>query len=416
LPKRLYGNGPILPLEEFDMRALLLCLVGLLTASPDLAFAQMKLSPKAAPNANEVRYFTSIDGLMDGNADAILKETRQGKTVTSAVLDVCYPAQKGSDRKDRFVVNLSANGQTLTGTTQSLGDKLPVTVRLNRKQTGDTFEFKGQISVGQTVTDVASSDNSDLSEREFLDNQTTDDGITASPKDFTEVSPESIGVKVKLDAALDFLKSLKGQALEISLNGLTVSCDALRAGEQTLNISVDPERAAALIAKFKSMPGVVAAGWTSGIVEMDRSIRFAAADWRDGERLNKDKLAAAIAGVLSRTLSAKSTAADWNADTGKLKLTFKRPSPLFPALDLTETIEVTALVAPDKPGASDRLMLWISNPVISTADEADGAKLKLTEESSGDEEGDPKDDNGSVEALAKQFNGQRWDADKSAWK
>jgi hypothetical protein len=416
LAKRLYGNGPILPLEEFAMRALLLCLVGLLTASPDMAFAQIKLSPKAAPNANEVRYFTSIDGLMDGNADAILKETRQGKTVTSAVLDVCYPAQKGSDRKDRFVVNLSVNGQTLTGTTQSLGDKLPVTVRLNRKQTGDTFEFKGQISVGQTVTDVASSDNSDLSEREFLDNQTTDDGITASPRDFTEVSPESIGVKVKLDAALDFLKSLKGQALEISLNGLTVSCDALRAGEQTLNISVDPERAAALIAKFKSMPGVVAAGWTSGIVEMDRSIRFAAADWRDGERLNKDKLAAAIAGVLSRTLSAKSTAAAWSADTGKLKLTFKRPSPLFPALDLTETIEVTALVAPDKPGASDRLMLWISNPVISTADEAEGAKLKLTEESSGDEEGDPKDDNGSVEALAKQFNGQRWDADKSAWK
>jgi hypothetical protein len=416
LAKRLYGNGPILPLEEFAMRALLLCLVGLLTASPDMAFAQIKLSPKAAPNANEVRYFTSIDGLMDGNADAILKETRQGKTVTSAVLDVCYPAQKGSDRKDRFVVNLSVNGQTLTGTTQSLGDKLPVTVRLNRKQTGDTFEFKGQISVGQTVTDVASSDNSDLSEREFLDNQTTDDGITASPKDFTEVSPESIGVKVKLDAALDFLKSLKGQALEISLNGLTVSCDALRAGEQTLNISVDPERAAALIAKFKSMPGVVAAGWTSGIVEMDRSIRFAAADWRDGERLNKDKLAAAIAGVLSRTLSAKSTAAAWSADTGKLKLTFKRPSPLFPALDLTETIEVTALVAPDKPGASDRLMLWISNPVISTADEAEGAKLKLTEESSGDEEGDPKDDNGSVEALAKQFNGQHWDTDKSAWK
>ena len=398
------------------MRALVFCLVGLMTASSDLAFAQMKLSPKAAPGANEVRYFTSIDGLMDGNADAILKETRQGKTVTSAVLDVCYPAQKGSDRKDRFVVNLSVNAQTLTGTTQSLGDKLPVTVKLSRKQTGDTFEFKGQISVGQTVTDVTSSDNSDLSEREFLDSQTSDDGITASPKDFAEVSPESIGVKVKLDAALDFLKSLKGQALEVSLNGLTVSCDALRAGEQTINVSVDPERATALIAKFKSMPGVVAAGWTSGVVEMDRSIRFAAADWRDGDRLNKDKLAAAIAGVLSRTLSARSASAAWNADTGKLKLTFKRPSQLFPALDLTETIEVTALVAPDKPGASDRLMLWISNPAISTADETAGAKLKLTEESSGDEEGDPKDDNGSVEALAKEFNGQRWDADKSAWK
>jgi hypothetical protein len=398
------------------MRALLFCLVVLTTASSDQALAQMKLSPKAAPNANEVRYFTSIDGLMDGNADVILKETRQGKTVSSAVLDVCYPAEKGSDRKDRFVANLAVNGQTMTGTTQSIGDKLPVTVKLTRKPTGDSFEFKGQISIGQTVTDITSTDNSDLSEREFQDNQTSDDGIAAAPKDFTEVSPESIAVKVRLDAALDFLKGLKGQQLEVSLNSLSVSCDALRAGEQTINISVDPDRAATLIAKFKSLPGVVAAGWTSGAVEMERSIRFAAADWRDGDRLNKDKLAATISGVLAKTLAAKSSASAWNADTGKLKLTLKRPSRLVPALDLTETIEVTALVAADRPGASDRLMLWIGNPVITTADEAAAAKLNLTEESSADEEGDPKDDNGSVEALAKEFKGQRWDTAKSVWK
>jgi hypothetical protein len=398
------------------MRSLLFCLIGLMTASSDLAFAQMKLSPKAAPGANEVRYFTSIDGLMDGNADAILKETRQGKTVTSAVLDVCYPAAKGSSRKDRFVANLAVNGQTLTGATQSIDDKLPVTVKLVRRPTGDTFEFKGQISVGQTVTEVVSTDNSDLSEKEFQDNQTTDDGITAAPKDFTEVSPESIGVRVKLDAAPDFLKGLKGQDVEVSLGSLTVSCDALRAGQQTINISVDPERAAALIAKSKSLPGVVAAGWTSGIVEMERAIRFNAADWRDGDRLNKDKLAAAVSNVLAKTLSAKASAPTWNANTGKLKLTFKRPSQLFPALDLTETIEVSALVAPDKPGGSERLMLWIGNPVISTADEAAGPKLNLTEEAAGDEEGEQKDDNGSVDALAKEFKGQRWDVDKSAWK
>jgi hypothetical protein len=398
------------------MRALLFCLLVLMATTSDLALAQMKLSPKAAPGSNETRYFTSIDGLMDGNADAILKETRQGKTVTSAVLDVCYPAEKGSDRKDRFVVNLAVNGQTLTGTTQSISDQLPVTVKLVRKPTGDTFEFKGQISVGQTVTEVTSTDNSDLSEKEFRDNQTTDDGIAAAPKDFTEVSPESIGVRVKLDAALDFLTGLKGQEVEVSLSSLTVSCDALRAGEQTINISVDPDRATALIAKFKSLPGVVAAGWTSGIVEMERSIRFAAADWRDGDKLNRDKLAAAIANVLSKTLSAKSSSPGWNPNTGKLKLTFKRPSQIFPALGLTETVEVTALVAPDKPGASDRLMLWISNPVISTKDETAGPKLNLTEESGADEEADQQDDNGSVDALAKEFKGQRWDADKSAWK
>jgi hypothetical protein len=397
------------------MRALLFCLVGLMTMSWDAAFAQIKLSTKPA-NANETRYFTAIDGLMDGTADVILKETRQGKTVTSAVLDVCYPAEKGSDRKDRFVANLAVNGQTMTGTAQSVGGKLPVTVKLVRKPIGDTYEFKGQISIGQAVTEVNSADNSDLGEKEFLDSQTSEDGITPAPKDFSEVSPESIAVKVKLDAAQDFLKSLKGQELEVALTSLTVSCDALRAGEQTLSIAADPDRAAALIAKFKSQPGVVAAGWTSGIVDMDRAIRFAAADWRDGDKVNRDKLATAISGVLTRTLVAKPATSAWNANTGTLKLTFKRPSKLYPALDLTETIEISALVAADKPGATDRLMLWIGNPVISTADESSSPKLNLSDETSTDEEGDQKDDNGSVDALAKEFKGQRWDSEKSVWK
>jgi hypothetical protein len=399
------------------MRALMLCLLGLVAASPHLAFAQMKLPAKTAPGSTEVRYFTSIDGLMDGNADVVLKETRQGKTVAAAVLDVCYPAEKGSDRKDRFVANLAVNGQNLTGTTQTTGDKKPVTIKLARKPSGDGFEFRGQITIGTSVTEVASTDNSDLSEKEFLDNQTSDDGITPAPKDFTDVSPESVGVRVKLDAALDYLKSLRGEGVEVGLGSLAITCDAMRAGEQTINLTVDPERAAALIAKTKTVPGVTAVGWTSGAVEMDRTIRFAAAEWRDGDKINKDKLASAISAVLGRTLSAKPASADWNANTGKLKLTLKRPSQTYPALGLTESLDVTALVSTDKPGASDRLMLWISSPVITTSDESSGPKLNLSEEAAGDEEGgDPKDDNGSVEALAREFKGQRWDADKSVWK
>ena len=398
------------------MRAPLLLIAGLVAASTGVAHGQMKLSPKAAPGANETRYFTAIDGLMDGNADVILKETRQGRTVTAATLDVCYPVAKGSSRKDRFVVNLAVNGQTLTGTAQSIGGKLPVTVKLTRKPTGDNFEFKGQISIGQTITEVNSTDNSDLSEREFQESQTSDDGITPSPKDFSEVSPEAIGVRLKLDAASDFLKGLKGQDVEVSLSSLTVACDALRAGEQTITLSADPDRVAGLIAKFKSSPGVVTAGWTTGIIEMDRTIRFAAAPWRDGDRLNKDKLAATIGNVLAGVLSAKPAASVWNASNGKLKLTFKRASELYPALDLTETIEVTALVASEKPGASDRLILWVSSPVVSTADETPSAALNLANDSSGEEEGNQKDDNGAVDALAKEFKAQRWDADKSVWK
>jgi hypothetical protein len=401
------------------MRPLLLCLLGLVALSPDLAFAQAKQPAKsAAPSGPEIRYFTAIDGLMDANADVILKETRQGKNVTAAVLDVCYPVAKGAERKDRFVVNLTVSGANLTGSTQSLADKQPVTVKLARKATGDTFEFRGQISIGQKVSEVVSTDNSDLSEKEYLESQTRDDGIVAAPKDFTDVSPESIGVRVKLESVLDFLKTLKGEALEVSVNSLSVSCDELRGGEQTINLTVDPERSAALVAKAKATTGVTLAGWTSGIVEMDRTIRFAAAGWREGDKVNREKLASTIAGVLSKTLAAQPSGSAWDANTGKLKLSFKRPSQIYPALGLTETVEVSALVSPEKPGASDKLMLWVSSPVTTTADEGAGPKLNLSEEAgtTDDEGAEPEDDGGAIEALIKELKGQRWDADKSVWK
>jgi hypothetical protein len=398
------------------MRAPLLLAACLLAATADIASAQIKLSTKADPNAIETRYFTAIDGLMDGNADVILKEVRQGKTLKEASLDICYPADKGSDRKDRFVVNLAINGPSLSGTTQSINEKKPVTVKLTRKQTGDTFDFRGQIAIGASITEVASSENSDISEKEFRDSQVVDDGINPQPKDFTDVSPESVGVRLKLEAALDFLKSLKGQDVEIATNSLGVTCDALRSGVQTINLSVDPDRAAGLIAKAKAMPGVAAVGWTTGIVEMDRTIRFSAADYSDGGKLNRDRLATAVSNALAKALSAKPAGTSWSATTGKMKLSFKRPSAVYPALELTDTIEITGLVAPDRPGGSDKLMLWIGNPATTTADESAGAKLILSNDNAGEEEGDQKDDSGAIEALTKELKGQRWDADKSAWK
>lgn len=398
------------------MRALVLVVAGLLAATPDFASAEIPLMTRPDPNAVEVRYFTAIDGLMDGDADVILKETRQGRTVKAAALDLCYPADKTSDRKDRFVVDLAVNGQTMTGSARSLIDKKPVTVKLTRKPNGDTVDFGGQITIGETTTEVASSENSDISEKEFQDSQTVDDGITPNPKDFTQVSPESVGVRIKLDAAADFLMSLKGQDVEVSLNSLDVTCDALRSGHQSLVLSVDPDRAADLIAKAKSAPGVLAAGWTTGLVEMDRAIRFPAASWRSGDKIDRDKLTATISGVLAKTLGAKPLSSSWSTTTGRLKLIFKRPSPVYPALDLTDTIEVDGMVSPDKPGGSDQLMLWISTPVTTTSDEGNGPKLAITDDTGGDEEGEDRDDTGSVEALIKALNGQRWDADNSVWK
>lgn len=400
------------------MRALPLCLFGLAAtaslATVNFAAAQMKAAPKMI--GPEVRYFTSIDGMMDGNADVILKETRQGKTVTAATLDVCYPPEKGSDRKDRFVADLTINGQTLTGATQTQIDKLPVTVKLNRRPTADTFEFKGQVTIGQTTTSVTSADNSDQSEKEYQENQASDDSIAPAPKDFTEVSPESIAVKVKLPAALDFVRSLRGQAIEVSLSSLAVSCEALRAGEQVINLAIDPERAADFVAKTKTYPGVVNVGWSAGSIDMDRTVRFDAANWKSGDKIDRSKVATALADVLARTMSAKPAGSSWDEETGKLKLTFKRPSQAMPALDLTENVEIDAIVSPDKPGGSDKLILWVSTPAVTTADETSGAKLALADSPAADEEGDPRDDNGAVAAVASEFKAQRWDADASAWK
>ena len=400
------------------MRALLLCLIGLVTASSDLGLRSNEALAKGRARRQRNRYFTSIDGLMDGNADVILKETRQGKTVTAAVLDVCYPAEKGSDRKDRFVANLAVNGQNLTGTTQSLGDKLPVTVKLTRKPTGDSFEFKGQISVGQTVTEVTSSDNSDLSEKEFQDNQSTDDSITAAPKDFTEVSPESVARAGEAGCGAGFPEKPEGtgrRGVAEQPHRLLRRAARRRADHQHQRRSGSrrgPDRESQVGARRGRRR------LDRGVVDMERTIRFA------GGRLARRRQAEqGQARVGDRRRDGQNACRrsrrhrQWDANTGKLKLTFKRPSQVYPALELTDTIEV------DGAGFARQARR------VRPADALDRQSLHHDRgrsrgcqssiwptTSSGDEEGEQTDDNGSVDALAKEFKGQRWDADKSAWK
>jgi hypothetical protein len=69
----------------------------------------------------------------------------------------------------------------------------------------------------------------------------------------------------------------------------------------------------------------------------------------------------------------------WNDTTGELTFTIKRPSQLAPGLDLTETLEITALVSPDKPGGSDRLVVWLGIPSSKTTDETAAPQLQFSE-------------------------------------
>ena len=380
-----------------------------------------KESAKAAPKANadspETRYFATLgDILGDLPVEAFIKETRQGGKVTSASIDVCYSVNQSSDRKDRFVIELKAEGEKLTGNGQTLESKAPVTVNLVRKVANKAVAFDGKITVGGNVALVSSPDNTDVGEREFLQTQVVDDDLVEAPKDFTQVSPHSVGIRVKREGFVDLVKSLRNENVQIALDSIATDCNALRTGQQVLRLLVDPARAAALMAKLKMVSGVVAAGWTSGTYDMERAVRFAASDWSTGGKLNKDKFAAALSSAAAKAMSAKPASSKWNETTGEMTFAIKRPSQLTPALDLVETLEMTALIGPEKPGTSERMIIWIGVPASKTTDESAGPHLQFAENSGGEEESTFNDDDSIIKALATELKGQRWDTDKASWK
>jgi hypothetical protein len=398
------------------MRATAPLLILLLTGFATSAPAQAPKNAKA-PAGPEVRYFTYLNGLIEDRGDVVLKETRQGGRVVSASLDVCFPMPSDPNRTDRFVMPLSIEGDKLSGSAQSQESKLPVSVNLTRKATGKSFEFNGKVTVGGDTSTVASPDTSDLSEKEFKEQQAAEDTITPSPPDFTEVSAEAVAVKVKRDAVVDFARSLRGEQVQVALYGLIASCAELRSGEQVLKLTVDPERAGALIEKLRTQPGVVTAGWTEGNMDMERTIRFAAGEWREAGKINRDKVANAAANAIAASLPATFVSSSWNAVSGELKVVLKRPSTILPALGLVENIEVTAMVAPEKPANAENFLLWTGSPSIETVDESAGPKLNLAENSSGnDEESLSLNDEQMLVELAKAFNAKRWDSDTSTWK
>lgn len=395
----------------------ILIIAATLAAGP--AFPQAKKEAKEArPAGNEVRYFTAIGGIMDDFADTVLKETRSGGKVTAAVLDVCYPAAPGSERKDRFVATLTVEGGKLTGTTESLGAKQPVTIALTRKSSAAGVAFDGKVTIGGNVSTISSPDNTDISEKEYLTSLEADDDIIAAPADYTTASPEAVAVRIKPENVPDFVNRLRGQNLEVSLASLLPTCPELRKDAQVVRMNVDPERAAEFVARLKSEPGVLGAGWTAGKLDMDRTIRFDAAEWRDGGRINRDKLTATLTAALAKALGATATGSRWNEDTGELKLTFRRPNPDLPSLNLTQTVEFSALVAADKPGGSDKLLLWLNYPIMTTIDEAAASRLKIADATSDNnaEDAAPADDGNALTAAARALKAQRWDADNNTWK
>ncbi|MEZ5765119.1 MAG: hypothetical protein R3D69_13280 [Xanthobacteraceae bacterium] len=398
------------------MRALasLLTILAVSALSAPHAHAQAKAK---APSGPEIRYFTYLTGLMDDRADVILKETRQSGRVTAMNLDVCFPTPGNPERTDRFALDLAVSGDKMSGTTQSQDDKLPVSVNLTRKPNGKTVDITGAIVVGKTSHAVTSTEMTNMSEREYNEQQTIDDTLETSPAAFTSVSPEALSVKVKRAAVLDFVKTLRGENIQVALFGLIASCAELRSGEQVLRLTVDPERAQATLAALRGKPGVVVAGWTDGNMDMERTIRFPAGPWREAGKIDRAKVTQAVTDNLAKSLSATLVGSKWNDTTGELTVNLKRPSGVLPGLGLTENISVVVMVAADRPDASEHLLLWAGSPAIETVDEQAGPKLLIGENAGGnDEESLSPNDGQMLAGLAAAFKAQRWDSETTAWK
>jgi hypothetical protein len=393
-----------------------------LALSGEAGFAQAKKpAPKSTSPATEtVRFLQPNDLLGEVVADIVLKETRQGAKVVSAVLDVCHSVSPDSSRKDRFVIALKPDGQKLVGAGETTEDKLAVSVTLVRKVTGNTVAYDSTITRGTSVIKASSTGNSDMSEAELRDNAASADELVSRPSDFTKVLPSSLAVRIKREKVRDVVEWLRGQKLKIDFASLIQSCDAIRSGEQVVRLETDAERASALVAKIAAVPGVIAAGWTTGSYDIATAVRFAATGWRNsGGALDRDKLASALSDALATALSAKHHSAAWDEDTGELTLKLKRPSRSVFGLDLTEIVEFTAIAGPERLSANDNFLLWIGYPSVETVDDRSGPRLSFTKSPGGGEEGGGDaliDGNEMIAVAAKKLNGRRWDADNSVWK
>lgn len=390
----------------------------LLPSSGVWSQAKKGAAKPAAPAGDGVRYAV-LDGelIADVPSEAIWRETRQGGKIVSAVLDVCHSASPLSNRKDRFVITLRPENGKLVGGGQSERDRVPIAVSLTRTQNGEAFSLEGTITRGSKVDEVAATELSDMSEAEFKEQQAREEEIIAAPANFAEASPISLGVRVASDRLVDLVKALRALDVRVDYASLVQSCADLRAGDQLVRVEADPERAPGLVAQIKGMPGVTAAGWTAGSYGIERAVRVPAGPWREASGLKRDALAQRLSATLASALGAKPASSAWDAVTRELTLAFKRPDAAAPGLDLTETIEFGVLVGPEKPGATDHLVIWIGDPSIETSDEGAGSRLAISGgDHGGEEEGVAVDVEALLSALAKDMGGQRWDPEHAGWK
>jgi hypothetical protein len=211
---------------------------------------------------------------------------------------------------------------------------------------------------------------------------------------------------------------LKGQDAQVDRASLSEDCVALRTGEQVVSVQVHPERVATLIEKVRGMPGLVAAGYTTGTYAMDSAVRVPAAQYRKERKIDYDKIAAAIGAAAAKALSATLKSATWSATTGEFTLELTRADDVVVGAGLVEVLRIKGLVGPEKAGQSENLIIWIGDTASETIDNGAAPHLTFTSSDDASNDGDDSDNKRADLAarIAELLKGNTWDVDGSAWK
>lgn len=308
----------------------------------------------------------------------IIEHRADGKTT----FDLCYAFNVDSSNGvltlgdyDRVSLPLKVDGANLTGAATSSEAKQPVEVNLQRRAAGEgRFVFSGTITIGARSFPVSSEPTVGTEpppETEYVN-------IVGKPEIFDQsASPNTLGVKHRRGALPVLLEALRDANVKVDLTSTGIDkCASLRSGEEYLRIVAPPEETQALVERLRKLPDVLRAGWSTPLLWMP-SVRISGARWVAKGALNRQKIADELAAAVAKHIDASVTGSAWDARSGELKISFKRPSKLFPGLGLTENYQMTALVTADRFGETNNALIW--GPTISgeVADERAGNRLSF---------------------------------------
>jgi hypothetical protein len=393
------------------MRGFGLLLAGALCAGSTVA-ARAQTGKKPQPAAVE-KVATIFGGATANGGDVDfegeLRLSFRGTTLTAATLDACTSTDPTSGVSDRFKATLSIKGNELTGSGSTDIGRQPFTVALKRSGNADSVDLGGQISVSGVPISLKS-EGVDL---QPVENSPED---AAEPEAGAVPTFNTLTIRTPLGRAREVVEVLRAQQATLSALGLVPSCADMRGGTSQLAATVEPGKAAAILAQLNALDGVQA---KMGEITPNMTVRLGGPQSEADDGHIVATVTAAVAAATGGTPIGPTTL---DARTGTYRVNVRRDTLATKRLGLAEQISTTFLI-----GRSDKdrmVYVNLSNAESTLVDPAPQGKLALSDvgapasEEGGSQTGTipAQFDEAILARVAKDLNGQVWDGEKSAWK